>query len=83
MMRLFLDTNVYIIGSELPGSPEARILLWAGFGSQEEPSTKIILSAHLIKQILRVARRVRGKDFGGQIINQQVRLRVLFRLTMN
>ena len=35
--RIFLDTNVYIIGAAIPDSDEAAILDWASFDGSEVP----------------------------------------------
>lgn len=67
---VFLDTNVYIIGAADPESPEREILRWAGFGQNAPGPVEVILSDVLIKQILRVAKRLRGKDWGGQLIGR-------------
>jgi len=34
-VRLFLDTNVYIIGAALAESYEAKLLAWAGWGAKK------------------------------------------------
>lgn len=67
-LRLFLDTNVYIIGAAIEDSPEAVILNWAGFAGKPDQEVEIIVSNALFSQILRVAKRVRGKDWGGEIL---------------
>ncbi|MCA9946772.1 MAG: hypothetical protein KC449_24995 [Anaerolineales bacterium] len=67
-LRLFLDTNVYIIGAAIEDSPEAVILNWAGFAGKPDQEVEIIVSDALFSQILRVAKRVRGKDWGGEIL---------------
>ena len=66
--RLFLDTNVYIIGAAVEDSPEAAILNWLGFAGQPAAPVEVIVSDALFGQILRVARRLQGKDWGGQIL---------------
>ena len=72
---IFLDTNVYIVGSALPDSPEARILRWLGYGqriSGPEPcrsrSATVVVSQPLFEQISRVARRLQDKDWAGEIL---------------
>lgn len=55
--RVFLDTNVYIVGAAIAHSPEAAILVWLS-----ESKTPVIVSKELIEQIARVARRLQGKD---------------------
>jgi predicted nucleic acid-binding protein len=67
--RIFLDTNVYIVGSALEGSPEALILDWAGWGDQPS-SVEVVVSDALLKQIARVARRIRDKDWAGELLSQ-------------
>jgi len=66
--RIFLDTNVYIIGAAFADSPEAVILNWLGFGGQPIIPIEVIVSDALFGQILRVAKRLQGKDWGGQIL---------------
>lgn len=72
--RIFLDTNVYIIGAAVADSPEAAILNWLGFAGQPvEPSVEpieVIVSDALFGQILRVAKRLQGKDWSGQILTR-------------
>jgi predicted nucleic acid-binding protein len=68
--RIFLDTNVFIIGVALAGTPEAAILDWAGFGPPRKADVVILASDALFQQIARVARRLRGKDWGGEIIGR-------------
>lgn len=65
--RVFLDTNVYIIGAAQRDSAEAAILRWAGFESPA-PATEVVVSHVLIEEIRRVARRVGGKDWAGQLL---------------
>lgn len=66
--RIFLDTNVFIIGVAFPDSAEASILNWIGFFEKGEPTTIVITSDALIEQLLRVGRRVGGKDHSSQLI---------------
>jgi hypothetical protein len=66
--RLFLDTNVYILGAIDPASAEARILEWVGFGAQRADAPEVVVSAELVLQILRVAKRLRNKDWAGELI---------------
>lgn len=68
--RVFLDTNVFIVGSAFEQSPEASILDWAGFGSQRGSDVVIIVSEALFQQISRVAQRLRHKDWAGEIIGR-------------
>lgn len=66
--RLFLDTNVFIIGTAMPDSPEAIILDWLGFFDKHSDRPAIIVSDVLIEQIRRVGRRIGGKDYAGELI---------------
>lgn len=71
MKKIFLDTNVYIIGQLKPDSQEEIILQWLGFfNSIKQSEIKIIISKELINQILRVSKRVKGKDWGSKIVDQ-------------
>lgn len=63
-VRVFLDTNVFIIGTAEPDSDEAAILKWAGFGQEAPGPVEIIVSTVLFAQILRVGRRLHDKDWG-------------------
>ncbi len=65
--RVFFDTNVYIIGVIDAMSAESEILLWAGFGENPN-SVEVVISEELLDQILRVAKRLRNKDWGSQIV---------------
>ncbi len=76
--RLFLDTNVYILGAADPTSAEGRILLWAGWDGRDS-EVEIILSDEVIDQIRRVGRRVSGKDWAGDLLSRIWRnLKVLY-----
>ena len=68
-MKIFLDTNVYIIGYLQSESPERFILEWVGlYGNQ--PQAKIIVSQELIDQILRVGKRLQNKDWAAKLVAQ-------------
>ena len=67
---IFLDTNVFIIGAALPDSPEAQILRWAGFGMLQPGPVEVVASQELFEQILRVGRRLKGKDWGSEIVGR-------------
>ncbi len=76
--RVFLDTNVYLIGIADPGSPDAKILTWVGFGQDAAPSVEVVVSNELFQQMLRVTKCLRNKDWGGEILSriwQNLRLR--------
>jgi predicted nucleic acid-binding protein len=66
--RIFLDTNVFIIGSTEPSSPEASILEWLGFFGRRIGGSTVVVSDVLIEQVVRVGRRIRGKDYSGELI---------------
>jgi predicted nucleic acid-binding protein len=66
--RLFLDTNVYIIGAGDPNRSEATLLKWIG-DRPNSPSIQVIISSILLSEISRVATRLRHKDWAGKIIN--------------
>jgi hypothetical protein len=71
MKRIFLDTNIYIIGQLQPNSSEEIILSWLGFYQPLKSSElKVIISQELINQILRVSKRIQGKDWGSKIVDQ-------------
>ena len=70
-MRVFLDTNIYIIGQLIPESAEEKLLKILGFYDQNYSSTiQVLISQELINQILRVGKRLQGKDWSGQLVNQ-------------
>jgi len=71
--RIFLDTNVYIVGVALPNSPEASILTWV-----KESRCEVVVSKDLIEQISRVARRLQGKDWSGEVLSQLWGLEIVF-----
>ncbi|MBS9387929.1 MAG: hypothetical protein HEQ33_03110 [Dolichospermum sp. WA123] len=60
--RLFLDTNIYIIGIANQDSYERKILESVGF--LQSSSVEIIVSEELLNQILRVSKRLYNKDWG-------------------
>ncbi|MEE3717441.1 hypothetical protein V2H45_11825 [Tumidithrix elongata RA019] len=66
--RIFLDTNIYIIGVADSLSSEWEILLWAGFDKKRTNSVKVVVSEELFDQILRVSKRLKNKDWGSQIV---------------
>ena len=68
--RIFLDTNVYIIGTIDSESPERKILEYLGFDSQKEGEAIVLISDELIEQILRVSKRIKNKDLGGEILGR-------------
>jgi predicted nucleic acid-binding protein len=68
--RVFLDTNVYIIGAAFEYTDEAKILHWLGYGEEITPFVEVIVSQDLFQQILRVGRRVKNKDWGAKIVGR-------------
>ncbi|NES70620.1 MAG: PIN domain-containing protein [Okeania sp. SIO2D1] len=68
--RIFFDTNVYIIGFAAPESNEFRCLQWAGLGQKQSSLIEVVISEILVKEILRVAKRLRNKDWSGEIVNK-------------
>ena len=68
--RIFLDTNIYIIGFADPKSPEAKILKWSGIDLDNPESVEIVVSDEVFGQILRVSKRLRGKDWAGEIVGR-------------
>jgi hypothetical protein len=71
MRRIFLDTNIYIIGQLKPLSPEEQILKWLGYYTPNNQfPIKVIISQELINQILRVGKRLQGKDWAAKIAAQ-------------
>ena len=67
--RIFLDTNIYIIGVSNVNSFEYKILDSLGF-YEKNNSIEVVVSQPLFEQILRVAKRLRHKDWGSEIIDQ-------------
>ncbi|MEL6815952.1 MAG: hypothetical protein AAFP03_14240 [Cyanobacteria bacterium J06598_3] len=68
--RIFLDTNVYIVGIADTDSIEWKILTWLGFDGSQRAGAEVIISAELIEQILRVAKRLKSKDWAGSIVSR-------------
>ena len=70
-MRIFLDTNIYIIGQLIPLSPEEQLLKLLEF-YDKKPSSEIqvIISQELINQLLRVGKRLQGKDWSSKLVDQ-------------
>ena len=67
---IFLDTNVYIIGAVELESPEGLILQWLGWKVKNDNPVRVIISEELIDQISRVAKRLKNKDWSGEIIGR-------------
>lgn len=73
MARIFLDTNIYIVGAIDDQSDECRILEWLGFWQKSATGFKVIVSGELLNQVARVAKRIRNKDWSGELINLMMR----------
>ena len=69
-IRIFFDTNVYITGFASPESNEFRCLQWASLGQKQSSLIEVVISEILVKEILRVAKRLRNKDWGGEIVDK-------------
>ncbi|MEC4814946.1 MAG: hypothetical protein SAK29_16945 [Scytonema sp. PMC 1069.18] len=67
---IFLDTNVYLIGAVDLNSAEGQILQRLGWEFQGESGCEVVISEELIEQISRVAKRLKNKDWGGEIIGR-------------
>jgi len=77
--RLFLDTNIYIVGTMAPDDPEGIILRWL-IGEtviEDYPRPEVVISNELQAQIARVARRVRHKDWAGHVLSLVWRMRIV------
>lgn len=66
--RVFLDTNVFILGALDATSAEAQILDWAGMGENAAVDVEIVVSPELFDEIRRVSRRLYNKDWAGQLM---------------
>ena len=64
-IRVLLDTQLYIFGYSRADASTRRFL---AFLSEYRSQYAILLSEDLLDQIRRVARRVRGKDWAGEIL---------------
>lgn len=70
LQRIFLDTNVFIIGDANKQSQESLILEALGYRAKSPTLTlEVILSDELVDQIRRVAKYLYGKDQAGQLIS--------------
>ena len=67
---IFLDTNVYLIGAVDLNSNEGQILQWLGWETQGNDGIEVVISDELIDQISRVAKRLKNKDWAGEIIGR-------------
>lgn len=66
LRRIFLDTNIFIIGDADQESPESLILEAFGYrGKSPFLSSEVIFSDELIDQIRRVSKYLYGKQQAG------------------
>jgi predicted nucleic acid-binding protein len=70
LSRIFLDTNVFIIGAADIQSDEGIILSALGFWQPTSNAFEIIISQELLEQIARVAGRLKHKDWAGELIGR-------------
>lgn len=70
LKRVFLDTNVYIVGAGNTEGVEWQILSWLGFDGSQSAAAEIVVSTELIEQILRVGKRLQGKDWAASIVSR-------------
>jgi predicted nucleic acid-binding protein len=68
--RIFLDTNIFIIGTFNKTSNEYKILEWLGFYGTQNTLVEVVISEELLDQISRVAKRLKNKDVSGEILNR-------------
>ena len=82
LQRIFLDTNVFIIGDAHKESAESIILESLGYrGKQPILNTEIIFSDELLDQIRRVSKYLYGKQQAGEIISNIWRWFNIFYVT--
>lgn len=48
--RVFLDTNVFIIGAAYEDGAEAKILRWLGYGEENASSVEVVVSQDLFNK---------------------------------
>jgi predicted nucleic acid-binding protein len=70
LSRIFLDTNIYIVGAADNQSYEGLILEWLGFWQQNASGVEVVISQELLEQIARVAKRLQNKDWAGELIGR-------------
>jgi len=68
--RIFLDTNIYILGAGNARSNEGVILSALGFQQKVSNSSEVVVSQELLDQISRVAKRLQNKDWSGELIGR-------------
>jgi predicted nucleic acid-binding protein len=83
ILRLFLDTNVYILGAADSTTPEGRILNWLEQVNPEDHQIELLVSGELLDQVARVAKRLTNKDKAGQLINRILTHPKIFYIALN
>jgi predicted nucleic acid-binding protein len=64
--RVLLDTNIFIIAFSEPTSTERDVL---GYLTDHRAEVALLLSDEMQDQLLRVAKRVKGKDWAGLLLS--------------
>jgi predicted nucleic acid-binding protein len=72
LVRLFLDTNVYILGAIDSSSFERQILDWLDRVDPNTNPIELLVSEALLIQVARVARRLSNKDWAGKLVDRIV-----------
>ncbi|NJO78784.1 MAG: hypothetical protein HC827_09805 [Cyanobacteria bacterium RM1_2_2] len=82
LLRLFLDTNIYILGAVNSTTSEGQILIWL---EQLESSSQVelVVSEELLDQVARVAKRLTNKDQAGRLINRILKYPRIFYVSFN
>lgn len=70
LLRLFLDTNIYILGAADSTTLEGQILIWLEQHGSDDAQIELLVSAELLDQVARVAKRLTNKDQAGQLLSQ-------------
>jgi predicted nucleic acid-binding protein len=64
--RVLVDTNIVVIAYSVATSAESQVLRYLGL---HRNATALLLSDELQSQILRVAKRIRDKDWAGLLLS--------------
>ena len=67
---IFLDTNIYILGTLDLDSDESKILSLLVNDENKDQQTSVIFSQELIDQILRVGKRLQNKDWSSGLLTR-------------
>ena len=70
MRNQVVDTNVYLIGAVYLDSAECHIFQRLGWEIPGDYGYEVVISEELIEQISRVAKRLKNKDWAGEIIGR-------------